>query len=289
MHADGSLNLDAVEKLAARLDRDGVAGAFPCGTTGEFASLSAAERMQVAERWCAVAGRDLQVIVHVGGTCLGDSKLLAAHAQKCGAQAISAIGPFFFKPRSVEDLVAYCAEIAAAAPSLPFYYYHIPTLSGVDLQMTEFLESGKSRIPTLAGIKFSHLDLMDLGRCVRLDDGRFQILFGVDEVLVSGLVLGARAAVGTTYGFAAPLSTRILDAFGRGDLEGARRLQARSMEMVSVFIRYGGHPAMKATMKITGLDCGPVRPPLRQLRKEEYESLVAELEAIGFQDFCSRP
>ena len=121
LHQDGSLNLERIEAQFHSLVVNGVSAAFVCGTTGEGASLSLAERMAVAARWCEVAGADLKVIVHVGHTCLPDAKALAAHAQAIGAFAVGSLAPFFFKPSQTPDLVAYCSEVVAAAPGLPFY------------------------------------------------------------------------------------------------------------------------------------------------------------------------
>ncbi|MCZ6795930.1 MAG: dihydrodipicolinate synthase family protein [Planctomycetota bacterium] len=287
MHADGRLAVETIERLAERFLRDRVSGVFVCGTTGEFPALTMEERLQVAERWCDVAGSGLPVVVHVGGCCLAECETLAAHAQRKGADAIAAVAPYFLRPRTIEELVDFSGRIAAAAPRLPFYYYHIPRLSHVEFPMIDLLEASVSRIPNLAGIKYSDLDLVDLGRCVARGGDRIRILFGCDEALLSALALGVEGAVGTTYGFAAPLYHGVLDAFRRGDLPAARQAQARSMEMVAVFERHGGHPAMKAAMKLVGTDCGPVRPPLRSLSPEEHAALEAELEAIGFREFCS--
>ena len=93
LHADGSLNLPVIEKLAASLLANGVTGAFVCGTTGEGVSLTVAERMQVAERWQQIAGAQLRIIVHVGHTSLVDARSLAAHAEKIGAQGVSCLAP----------------------------------------------------------------------------------------------------------------------------------------------------------------------------------------------------
>src|SRR5687767_3858693 len=116
MRADGTVDLGPIERQAERLIADGVDGAFVCGTTGEGPSLSVTERQQVAGRWCEVTRgvRRLPVIVHVGHTSLPDCRALAAHAQACGAAAVALIAPYFFKPGNVEDLVSFCAEVAAA-------------------------------------------------------------------------------------------------------------------------------------------------------------------------------
>ncbi|HUT32368.1 MAG TPA: dihydrodipicolinate synthase family protein [Planctomycetota bacterium] len=287
-HSDGSLHLDKIEYQAESLFLSGVSGAFVCGTTGESLSLTVAERMAVAERWKAVATEGLAVIVHVGHPCLEDSRALAAHAQKLGARAIGAMAPCFFRPANVDDLVAWCAEVAAAAPELPFYYYHIPSMTGVNFPVADFLERGADRIPTLAGAKFTYENLMDYHRCLTLRGGRFDMLFGRDEILLSALVLGAKGAVGTTYNFAAPLYRRVVAAHERGDLAAAQAEQHRAAEMIAALVRHGGLPAFKAVMKMIRVDCGPVRPPLRELTLEERHHLHQDLERMGFFDYCSR-
>ena len=281
---DGSLNFANIDKQAAALVASGVMGAFVCGTTGEGVSLTLAERMEVAERWQQVAGEKLRVIVHAGHACLADCRVLAAHAQKIGAAGLSCCAPFYFKPANNADLVAFSAHIAAAAPALPYYHYHIPCMTGVSLPAAGFLRAAEGRIPNLAGVKFTHENLMDFAECVRLDEGRYDVLFGRDEILVAGLSMGASGAVGSTYNFAAPIYHRLIAAFDRGDLATAQAEQARANAMIDILIRYGGLPAGKAIMRLIGLDCGPVRLPLNDLSPQQHETLRQDLEAIGFFD-----
>ena len=286
---DGVVNMAVIEKLAASLVANKVAGAFVCGTTGEGVSMTIAERMKVAAQWQACAGKNLRVIVHVGHTALGECRTLAAHAQKIGASAVGCMAPFCFKPTKAEDLVAFCAEVASAAPDLPFYYYHIPCVTGVTIPAFDFLRAATDRIPNLAGIKFTHENLMDYASCVRWEGGRFDALFGRDEMLLSGLAVGAEGAIGSTYNYAAPIYHRIIKAFKKGDLALAQAEQARANAMIAVLIRYGGMPpAGKAFMRAIGLDCGSVRLPLRALTDEQAAALCAEAEAIGFSGFASR-
>jgi N-acetylneuraminate lyase len=282
LHADGSLNLPMIKRQANALVESGVVGAFVCGTTGEGMSLTTNERLQVAQAWLAAAPSSLKVIVHVGHSSLDETKVLAEHAQKIGAAAFACIGPTFFRAGSVEQLVEYNVLVAAAAPDLPFYYYHFPALAGADLPMADFLKLADQRIPNLAGIKFTHENLMDYSRCVNLNRGKYNILFGRDEILLAALALGATGAVGSTYNFIAGFYNRVIEAFKAGDLETARRFQAQAVEVIAVMSRRGGLPAAKAIMKLIGLDCGPVRPPLQTLSPSAFESLKQELHAIGF-------
>jgi N-acetylneuraminate lyase len=289
MHQDGSLNLTVVNRQAQCLISNGIQAAFICGSTGEGISLSTNERMQVAEKWKAAAGDVLPILVHVGHHCLIEAKILAEHAEKqISARAIATMAPSYFKPQRVEDLVSFCAEVASAAPETPFYYYHQPANSGVYFPMVDFLRIAADRIPNLAGLKYTYGDLVDFGRCLDFECGRFNILIGQDENLLAALALGARGAIGSSYNLAAPLYQRIIKAYERGDMAAAQKEQSIARELIAIMGKFGEAAAMKATMKIIGIDCGPCRLPWRSLSDKEYHQLRAELERIGFFSYCSK-
>ncbi len=291
MQPDGAINLTVVEPYAHWLHRNGIIGAFICGTTGEGMSLTVDERTQLAERWMAAAPAGLRVIVHVGHNSLTDARTLAAHAQSIGADSIASMSPFFFKPAGVAGLVDWCGQVAAAAPRLPFYYYHIPSMTGVSVKVSEFLQLAGKRIPSLAGIKFTFEDLDDYQRCLELEGGRFDVLFGRDELLLSALDLGARGAVGSTYNFAAPLYQALITAYERGERAKAAELQALAVRMINVFIECGTHPiaAFKWFMGRTGMDCGPARLPLSSPTPTQIAALEAGLQASGSFDWVMHP
>ena len=290
MHADRTLNLSTVDRYARWLHANGVVGAFICGTTGEGMSLTMDERRELAERWVATAPAGLRVIVHVGHNSLPDCRALAAHAESIGADSIACIAPFFFKPAGVEGLVAWCEEVAAAAPGLPFYYYHMPSMTGVSVNVSDFLRAAAKRIPNLAGVKFTFEDLDDYRRCLELEDGRFDMLFGRDELLLSALALGARGAVGSTYNFAAPLYRAVIEAYGRGDRQQAAELQALAVRMINTLVGGGTHPVatFKWFMGWVGVDCGPSRLPLADPTPEQILPLNSELQGMGILDWVAR-
>ena len=284
-HADGSLNLDLIPAYARFLKSRGVRALFVCGTTGEGVSLSTEEREKVAEAW--IHADVLPVIVHTGHASLTDARRLSAHAEKTGAIAIASLASFFFKPRSTIELADWCAAIASAAPSLPFYYYHIPSLTGVSLPVAEFLQVA-ARIPNLAGIKYTHEDLPDYTACIHQEGGRFDVLFGRDELLLEGWSHGARGAVGSTYNYASPLYVRLLAALETGNLALARTLQDQSISMIAACSSVGvTHlTASKAVMGMLGIDCGPVRLPLANLSADQLATLREKLAVLGFFEFA---
>jgi N-acetylneuraminate lyase len=283
---DGSLDLAAVPALVERLLADGVDGLYVCGSTGEGVSLSTPERKQVTEASIAAAADRVPVVVQVGHNSLAEARDLAAHAEAAGADATSAMPPSYFKPGSVAMLVECCAEIAAAAPTLPFYYYHIPVMTGVGLPMPEFLKLAAERIPNLAGLKYTASTIHEYQECVALDGGRFDVLYGFDELLLPALAVGAAGAVGSTYNIAAPLYRRVIDAFARGDIEAARNSQLKAVQMIGTIARYPFHPAMKVILGWLGTPVGAGRPPLPELSVGDQAALRAALDAIGFFEWA---
>jgi len=290
MREDGAVADERIPQALEFLIRNGVKGAFICGTTGESLSLSLEERLAMTEAWTARKDQRFKVVIHVGHESLPDAKRLASHAEEKGAWGIGAMPPTFFKPASLDHLVDYLADIAQSAPTLPFYYYHIPILTQVNILVLELLEKAKDRIPNLAGAKFTHEDLMDFRLCMAMDQGRFDMIFGRDEILMAGLAMGAKGAIGTTYNFAAPLFLQIMDAVERKDLETAAALQQKAMQMIRIMRKApaGFMGASKALMKRLGLDCGQVRKPHRAPTQKEMILFENALDQIGFFEFACK-
>lgn len=285
MHADGRLNLGVIPQQAQYLCDRGVVGVFVGGSTGEAFSLTFQERCDLITHWTQAAREmPLRVIIHVGSNCLQEACLLAAHAQQHRADAIAALAPFYHRPTTVKALVEFCAAIAGAATELPFYYYHIPALTHVKLPVSDFLQHAIERIPTLAGVKFTDNDLIQMQKCLQLADRRFEILNGYDEILLAGFSLGAQGAVGSTYNFAAPLSREIIAQFHRGNMVAAQSLQRQSVELIELIAEFGFPAAAKFVMALVGVDCGPVRPPLTNLSPEDQADLRTRLDAAGYFD-----
>ncbi|MHC4996378.1 MAG: dihydrodipicolinate synthase family protein [Planctomycetota bacterium] len=261
--ADGSLNPSVVQAQCDHMIRNGVSAVFITGTTGEFSALSVEERETMTDAWVEAArDSDLRVIVHVGTNAQTDACRLAAHAAQAGADGVSTLAPHYLKPRNVEELVGFCEPIAATVGPLPFYYYDIPSLTGVSLSMRDFLAAGSERMSNLAGVKYTNADLMGLQECMHLDGGRFDVLFGCDEALLAGWALGVRGAVGSTYNFAAPIYLDMIRAFEAGDLAQAAVHQFDSVKLVGLLRQTHYPPTAKAVMGLLGVDCGPSRAPL---------------------------
>jgi len=287
---DGSLNLSIIPAIVDKMIEDGLTGVFICGTNGEGPNLTVEERMTVAEAYIKAVNKRILVLVHVGHPSIAECKKLAKHAQEIGADAISSVAAFYFKPNSVQNLVESMAEIASAAPALPFYYYHIPTLTGVGMDMVEFLELSENVIPNLAGIKYTASTLHEYQACLNYKGGKYDILFGYDEMLLGALAVGAKGAIGSTYTFAAPLYLEIMESYNKKQMSAAQKMQLLSVEMVRCLVKFPPIPAQRAIMKMIGFDFGKCRLPLKGLTEGQSKALRESLDNINFfeiVDNCS--
>jgi N-acetylneuraminate lyase len=252
------------------------------GTTGEGYSLAKDERERNAEAWLREQTDDFAVLVHVGAESVRDARDLAAHAAANGAAAIGATSPAFYAP-SAAEMIDWIAEVTSTA-SVSFYYYHIPSMSGARFEVSELLSLAAGRLPNLAGVKFTHDDLLEFRRCVGLEQGRYRMLFGRDEILLAALSMGATGFVGSTYNYAMPGARRIAERFAAGDTEGAVTQQDLLMQHVLTLREYGGIACGKALMRSVGLDVGAPRLPNHAISPETAAHVVSESRALGVME-----
>jgi N-acetylneuraminate lyase len=282
-HVDGSLAPDVVPLQASFAAANGIRTVFITGTTGECHSLTCEEKLTLYDAWAnAARTHGVAVIAHVGGNSIEDAKTLARRARDLDFAGISSLAPSYFKPATLDALIAWCAAIAAAAPELPFYYYDIPALTGVSFSIERFLIEAPPRIPNLAGVKFTNPDLVSYRRSLDVADGRFDLPWGIDEALLGGLATGAQSAVGSTYNFAPKLYVDLRAAFLGANFAEARRLQSLSIQLVEAIAATGYLGTAKALMTRLGVALGPARAPLTSPSDQQVDALIARLSELGF-------
>lgn len=287
---NNELNLDLIPEYYQSLKRNGVKGAFICGSTGEGVSLTFEEKIRVMKAWTiwTKEDEDFVLMMFLGGTNIKECQELAAIAEQEGVDAISFTSPYYFKPANVGQLAKCCQAVASAAPNTAFYYYHIPVLTAGNYAMLDLLAAVDGMIPTFRGIKYTHEDFMDFLSCMNYADRKYDMLWGRDENMLSSLVLGSKGAVGSTYNYAAPLYHQLINAFESGDFETANARQQLSIDMIRLLGKYGGIATGKAYMKLVDLDCGMFRLPVANMDEASFTNFKNDVKALGFESFKSK-
>ena len=271
-NSNGSLKLNIVQDYADDLESQGIKGIFVTGTAGESQSLTVNERKMILEAWMQtkqVKGKKLFVMAHIGGNCQPDTAELAKNAEKVGADSIVLMPPYFFKPKNEEQVIDWIESIAKEIPTMPIFYYHIPSFTGVNISPQKMVDLIKPRVPSFVGIKFTNTDMFQLGLCANRG---MNMLVGGDEYIYSALSAGAHGAIGLTFSLMGNLHVRILNAFNNDKFDDAAEFQRRSREAILMLVDLPGETIAKTkylVKKARGLDLGTPRIPIPCLSDED--------------------
>ena len=256
----------------------GMNGLYLCGGTGEGVLLKTWERKKVVEVVVDQCRGRIPIVAHIGCVSTDEAAELAGHAGKVGADAVSAVPPFFYHV-TPDGIYGHYLRIAEST-KLPLIVYNIPALTGVTV--TPAILAKLMEIPSVTGIKFSSYNLFELGQMAALDGGRMNILSGNDEIFLAALSMGAQGSIGLTHNFMPRLYLDIYEKFASGRLAEARELQNYVVRVISVLVKYPVIPAAKEIMRFSGYDCGDCRRPLEPLSAVQKTSLREELTQLGF-------
>jgi N-acetylneuraminate lyase len=246
-NASGMFAPEQVPAMAEFVNTTGLSWVYLCGSTGESVDLTTSERKAVVEAWMkpdAAPKYSIRVIVHVGSDSVITARDLAQHAEENGAAAVASMAPTYIRPTTTASLLSTMSFIAGGAPSLPFYYYHIPSKTGITVKAADFLaEAGKASVvfPNLAGVKFTDYAVDDFLLCTTLARPPskhnpaevYNMLYGMDGAVLGGLAVGADGGVGTSYNWNARVFMHVKEALERNDLAAARHAQSATNELMA--------------------------------------------------------
>lgn len=281
---NGKVNLDLIDDYVKILREQGVNGVFVSGTTGEGLSLTVDERKSIAEKWASASKGKLDLLIlHITTSCILETQELAKHAETLNVDAISLLPPFYYKCATTDEFIAYFKQVSQVAPKTPIIYYHIPTFTGVNVKLSEFLPAVSKEVPALCGAKYSFSDLSDLAGFLRDDMGRFKIFFGLEEMLLAAFSLGVTAAIGGTFSYQGYLANKIIANYKKGDLARARLEQDKLKHGVDILAKYGyGVSALKtAGNELCKINFGAVRFPMSSIPQAKASELGNELKSLG--------
>ena len=281
---DGSISTERVKALTRHLIAKGVKGVYVGGSSGECIYQHPDERKAVLEAVMSEAKGKITVIAHVACNNTADSVELAAHAEKCGVDAIASIPPIYFHLPN-DAIAAYWNAMSAAAPNTEFVIYNIPQLAGTALTMPLLQTMLKN--PNVIAVKNSSMPTQDIqlfkdaGIQARGEDG-FAVFNGPDEQFVSGRVMGADGGIGGTYAVMPELFIRMNELIEKGDIPAARAIQYKADRIIYKMCEAKGnlYAVMKEILRrMYGLELGGVRAPLANLAPED-EAVVAEAQKM---------
>lgn len=257
--AEGALDLAAAPSLARWLADHGSDGLVVAGTTGEGSVLTDTERTDL---WRAVAEAvTIPVVVGAGSNDTAHSVELTRQAAATGAAGVLAVTPYYNRP-SQSGIEAHFRAVAAVT-ALPVLVYDIPVRTGRKISH-DVLVRLATEVPTIAGVKDAAADVAASARLVAATPDRFELYSGNDDLTLALLAVGAVGVVGVATHWAGPEMAEMIAAFGKGDIQRAREVNAALFDS---FAFESGDAApnpipAKAMMRVLGLAVGECRLPM---------------------------
>jgi len=283
---EGNVSPERVRAFAEYLIGKGVQGLYVCGSSGECIYMTKEERMTVLENVMAVAKGRVTVIAHVAAMSTQESVELAKHAEKCGADALAAVPPFYF------TLPEYAIEeywkAMIDATELPFIIYNIPGTTHYTLSMNLFNRMRK--YDKVIGVKNSSMPVQDIQMFKAAAGDDFVVFNGPDEQFISGRMIGADAGIGGTYGVMPELFLAADEAFQKGENKKAKEIQYAINEIIYLMASCKGnlYSVEKEVLRLQGIDIGQARLPLPPFTEEDIPKIKksAELIEAAKAKFC---
>ena len=269
---------DALAAIVDRLIAAGAGGLVPGGSTGEFTTLTGAERRQLIETTVEAAAGRVPVVAGTGALSTAETIELSVHAERAGAAAVMVVPPYY-DALSWRELLAHYAAVAGRI-SIPIMYYNLPSASGVTLDAERLREL--RRAARVTSLKDTGGDAVAATELVQAGQDGPTLLNGWDTLTFAALAAGVRAVVWGTASIVPEQCVRLhsllIDDI---DLPAARELWARLWPLCSFLEGQSYSAAVKAACALVGDTTGPVRPPLLPLDDAATAELSQLLERAG--------
>jgi len=275
---DGSLDEQALRRLARRLIAAGVHGLFPVGSSGEFCSLSQEERCRVIEVVIEEAAGQVLIYAGTGAISTREVIQLTRSAEALGADAAVVITPFYLAP-SQDELYAHYAAIAEST-SLPVIPYNNPGRTG-GVNLAPATVARLAAIDNLVGIKDSSGNMAQTAEYVNETPDSFAVFQGRDSLFFPSLALGAVGGVAATGNVVPELVVELYEAFVAGDWKRSCAVQAK-LSLLRGGLSLSPFPSvLKAAMAMIGEPVGPPRRPVAPLHESQHDALREVLAKMG--------
>ena len=272
---NGKLNYTMLERLIRRQIDAGIRAIVICGTTGESATLSDQEKLELYRLSKDFAGNDCLIIAGTGSNCTEHAVTLSKAAEDVGADALLVVSPYYNKATSDGLLLHYRA--VAAAVKIPVIVYNVPSRTGVDIPVSVYRDI--SKIPNIVGVKEASSDIVKTAR-IKASCPGFAIWSGNDDQSVPVMSLGGAGVISVLSNVLPKETQAMTQAALDGDFDTAAALQIRLLPLIEALFCEVNPIPVKAAMELIGFDCGGCRLPLTSLSAENRIHLKKVLSSL---------
>ena len=278
MHEDGSVNFEALKEIIEEQIEKGTDAIISVGTTGEAATLSVEEHVEVIAYTTKVVNHRIPLIAGTGSNCTESAVELSRQAEEVGADGLLLVTPYYNKATQ-KGLYQHFKTIAESV-SIPSILYNVPGRTGMSIE-AKTMAALYHDVKNIIGVKDARGDMGKTLELMSLVDEDFSLYSGEDGLILPILSAGGVGVISVLSNVAPKETHEICAKWFAGDLDGARKEQLRALPLIHALFSEVNPIPVKAAMNLQGKNAGPLRLPLTEIEKEHLEILKKEMIRYG--------
>ena len=278
MHEDGTVNFEVLEAIIEDQIASGTDAIISVGTTGEAATLTVEEHLEVIRHTIKVVNHRIPVIAGTGSNCTRSALYTSKCAEEAGADGLLLVTPYYNKATQ-KGLYQHFKTIAESV-SIPSILYNVPGRTGMSIE-AKTMAALYHDVKNIIGVKDASGDVGKTLDLMRLVDADFCLYSGEDGLILPLLAAGSLGVISVLSNVAPKETHDICAKWFAGDLEGARKEQLRAMPLIRALFSEVNPIPVKAAMNLQGKKVGPLRLPLTEMETEHLDSLKEEMIRYG--------
>ena len=275
---NGAVNYDEFARLIDFQIENGTDAIIVCGTTGEAATMSEEEHMEVVKFCIDKVAKRIPVIAGTGSNCTQTAVELSKKAQEYGADGVLLVTPYYNKATQ-GGLYAHFAAVAKEI-TIPIILYNVPSRTGCNILPETAVKLCRD-VKNIVGIKDATGNLAQTAKMMQLADGCIDLYSGDDDQIVPIMSVGGLGVISVLSNIAPKQTHEICQKCLDGDFAAARELQFKAFPLVKALFSEVNPIPVKSALKMIGFAAGPLRLPLTEMEPENQEKLREEMKKYG--------
>lgn len=276
---DLSVNYDAFARLIDYQIENGTDAIVVCGSTGEAATMTEQEHLDVCKFCIDYTKKRVPVIAGSGSNCTATAVALSKELAEYGADGLLVIHPYYNKATQ-KGLVRHFSMVAEASGGCPIILYNVPSRTGGNIAPETVAQLVKE-VPNIVGIKEASGDISQIVKLMTLTDGNIELYSGNDDQVVPLMSMGGLGVISVVSNVAPKAMHDMCDKFLSGDVAGAAKLQRDTHALFeNLFSEVNPIPVKKA-VNLMGFNAGPLRMPLTEMEEAHAAKLEAAMRDFG--------
>lgn len=278
MKADGQVNFEKFRELLEAQIAGGTDAVIVCGTTGESATLTHEEHLEVIRYCVEVVGGRIPVVAGTGSNSTDTAVYLSTEAEKYGVDGLLLVSPYYNKATQ-NGLYEHFRKVAESV-KVPVILYNVPSRTGCNILPQTVVRLCRD-VENIVGVKEASGNISQIASLAALADGSVDIYSGNDDQIVPILSLGGKGVISVLANIAPRQTHEICRKFFDGDTAGSLKLQLEALPLCdALFCEVNPIPVKKA-LNLMGREAGPLRMPLTEMEEANAARLEKAMKEYG--------